>query len=85
MLRRFSRFFLRYSVGAAVFALSALTPLAAQDARGTVVGRVTDPSGAVIVNAAIDITNVATGVRTPAKSNEAGNFRVPYLLPATTR
>lgn len=55
--------------------------LTAQDARGTIVGRITDPSGAMIAGAAIRATNVATGVSTTAKSNAAGNFTMPYLLP----
>src|SRR5215831_13242694 len=56
-------------------------PLAAQDARGTIVGRVTDQSGANIAGADVRATNVATGVVVAAKSNDAGNYSLPYLVP----
>ena len=56
---------------------------AAQDARGTIVGRVADATGAVIPGADIRVTNTATGVTITAKSNESGNFVLPYLLPGT--
>src|SRR5690349_16362191 len=37
-------------------------PLAAQDATGRIIGVVTDPSGGVIANAKVTVTNVATGI-----------------------
>ena len=46
----------------------------AQDARGTVLGRVTDSSGASIASVEVRITNQNTGVAASAKTNEAGNF-----------
>ncbi|HET8549356.1 MAG TPA: carboxypeptidase-like regulatory domain-containing protein [Bryobacteraceae bacterium] len=55
--------------------------LPAQDSRGTIVGRVFDPTGAVVPGAEVKATNVATGVVASAKSNEAGNFTLPYLIP----
>src|SRR5215471_6676592 len=50
---------------------------AAQEA--TVVGTVTDPSGAVMPNVAITITNTDTGLATQFKTNEAGQYVVPNL------
>ncbi|MEK7405262.1 MAG: TonB-dependent receptor [Acidobacteriota bacterium] len=67
------------AIAAAVLLLPASLP--AQDARGSVLGRVTDPSGAVVVGAGVRVTNVATGVSAAAKTNEAGNYVLPYLLP----
>jgi hypothetical protein len=58
-----------------------VAPLAAQDARGSVVGRVTDPSGAVIPTAEVRATNAATGVAATGQANENGNFTIPYLVP----
>lgn len=52
---------------------------AAQQAR--VSGRVVDPGGAVIPNAAIVAQNEETGVRTEAQSNEAGVYVLPFLQP----
>lgn len=56
-------------------------PTAAQDARGTVLGRVTDSSGGVVPGADVRITNDSTRVFAAARSNEAGNWVLPYLLP----
>jgi hypothetical protein len=68
-----------------VLALLFLTPavVVAQDARGTLLGRVADASGAVIVAAEVRATNVATGVAAVSKSNDAGSFVLAYLLPGT--
>jgi len=48
-------------------ALVSAAALAAQDSRGTIVGRVTDPAGATMAGADIRATNVATGVAVAAK------------------
>ena len=55
--------------------------LRAQDARGTILGRVADPSDAVITGAEVRVINVATGVRAVSKTNDAGNYVLAYLLP----
>lgn len=52
-----------------------------QTPSASVVGRVTDPSGAVVPGAAIRITNLDTGLLHKAASNAAGDFTVPYLNP----
>jgi len=67
--------------------LAALLPLCllaqAPDPRGNIVGRVTDPTGAVIPGAEVRVTNAATGVAAATKTNASGNFFLPYLLPGT--
>jgi hypothetical protein len=64
------------------FAILLLTASAfAQDARGTITGRATDTTGAALPNASVQVTNVATGVSVNVRTNEAGNFVVPYLTP----
>ena len=66
---------------AAVLALAA-QPLRAQNTNtGEIKGIVTDPSGAVIPNVAVTITNVQTGVATKAKTDGSGLYDVPSLLP----
>ena len=60
-----------------------LLSLAAQDPRGTILGRVTDPTGAVIPGAEVRAVNVATGVAAATKTNQSGNFMLAYLLPGT--
>ncbi|MEK7405270.1 MAG: carboxypeptidase regulatory-like domain-containing protein [Acidobacteriota bacterium] len=72
---------------AAAAALVVFLPAAvlAQDARGTILGRVTDPSEAVIPGAEVRVTNAATGVAVVAKTNQAGNYVLAYLLPGAYR
>lgn len=54
--------------------------LHAQETRGTILGRVTDASGAVIAGASVRATNRATDVSVTVRTNEAGNFTIPYLI-----
>ncbi len=64
-------------------AMALLIPasLNAQDARGNITGRVADSSGAVVAGAEVRATNTATGVSAIAKTNEAGNYILAYLIP----
>ncbi len=52
----------------------------AQDSRATIIGHITDPSGAVIAGASVRAINIATNAGGSSVSNESGNFEVPYLL-----
>lgn len=56
--------------------LSAATTAAAQEARGTIQGRVSDSSGGTIPGATINVTSRATGVVTTATSNAEGSYAV---------
>lgn len=57
----------------------------AQEARGTITGKVRDASDAVIPGVAVRITNTAMGTSVTVTSNEAGIFRAPFLLPGPYR
>lgn len=70
-------------VGAAI--LAAVTAGFGQDARGSLLGRVTDASSAVIAGAEVTAVNSATSVKAAAKTNAAGSFILPYLLPGSYR
>jgi len=70
--------FFLFILSVAILAFS-LTPLHAQVAGGTVLGTVSDPSGAVIASAEITITDHATGVVRTVTSNAAGFYTVPNL------
>ncbi len=59
-----------------VFAVSGGLGAYAQSDNGSIVGTVTDQSGAAIPNAAIDITNLATGVKFHATSDGEGGFQI---------
>jgi hypothetical protein len=54
-------------------------------ANGTILGTVTDNSGAVLANATVEVTNIATNVTNHAQTTSAGDFTVPYLPPGTYR
>jgi len=61
----------------AVFVL--LAPCAWSQDNATITGTVGDPSGAVIPNASISLTNPATGQVRQATSNSAGAYRFPNV------
>jgi len=54
-----------------------------QAVNGTLLGTVSDPSGGVIANAKVTITESSTGTTRAAVSNESGNFTFPDLPPGT--
>jgi hypothetical protein len=66
---------------AAVLLGAVQLPLCGQEARGTLLGRVTDSTGAVIVGAKVEGLNTATGVHASASTNESGDYLLPYLNP----
>lgn len=74
-------FFFRLAVRLAFTILLLTASTFAQDARGTITGRATDTTGAALPNASVQVTNVATGVSVNVRTNEAGNFVIPYLTP----
>ncbi len=53
----------------------------AQEYRATVLGAVTDPTGAAVPKAAVVITNNASGVSLKTETNNEGMYQLPYLLP----
>lgn len=55
----------------------------AQGATATLVGQVTDETGAVIPGVELTLTNQATNVAVPGQSNEVGYYRFSFLRPAT--
>lgn len=55
--------------------------LLSQGVRATLVGRITDGSGAVIPNAKIKLANPASGDERNAQSSGTGDFVLPQLTP----
>jgi len=66
----------------AVF-LALPTLLVAQGATGRILGRISDPSGAVLSGVKITLTNQATGVSREAQSNDTGDYTFVNVAPAT--
>jgi hypothetical protein len=69
----------RFCLPVALAVVAALSlPVWGQD-RGTILGRVTDPSSAVVVGAKITVTNRDTGVKFAIDTNQDGNYVVRGL------
>jgi len=64
-------------------ALILTVPARAQQAGGTILGAVTDPSGAAVGNAKVTIKNVGTGVERSMATNAEGFFVAPNLVPGS--
>ena len=62
--------------------LGLLAPSAsAQEARGSIVGRVVDQTGAAIPGAQVSVTSQAMGTKQAASTNESGAYQATYLIP----
>jgi hypothetical protein len=64
--------------------LLAATALA-QSTSGRIVGRVADPTGAVLGDVQVTLTNQATSVSRQAKTNESGDYNFVEVVPGTYR
>lgn len=53
----------------------------AQDTRGTISGRVTDPSGASIAGAVVVVSNPSMGTKATVTTSADGLYRAPFLSP----
>ena len=62
-----------------IFVLVAALSLSAQTFRGTILGTVTDPSGAVISGAKVTVKNVGTGLERTAQTSADGSYSIPEL------
>src|SRR5262245_45371006 len=84
MMLRVTRAFraLSFVVFAAVVML---TPVGAQEARGTITGIVRDAGKAVVPGANVRITNVAMGTTVSSVTNNDGLFQAFYLIPGNYR
>lgn len=66
-----------------VCALSTALAAFGQAGAGTLTGTVTDPAGAVVANAAIEVRNAETGLVYTVASTATGNYTVVQLPPGT--
>jgi hypothetical protein len=68
----------------AVFALGCLLsapPASGQAVYGSIIGTVTDPSGASVTNAQIKVTSQTKNTLVEATTNQSGNYSVTHLIP----
>ncbi len=59
------------------------SPLAAQTATGTILGHLTDSSGAVLTGVEVTAVNPEKGLSSKTVSDEQGIYHLFYLAPAT--
>src|SRR5260221_5398533 len=62
-----------------VFVLLSTAMLVGQTFRGTILGSVTDPSGAYVAGATVKVRNVATGLERTTATSADGSYAVPEL------
>jgi hypothetical protein len=72
---------MKLAFAAILVACAAIAPAFAQTVGASLQGTVSDPSGAVISNAQVEILNVDTGAPHRLLTDEAGRWREPVLLP----
>lgn len=70
---------LRWLLGLSALVLAASLQMFGQGQAATLLGTVTDPSGAVLPNITISITNTATGVTKTSVTNDAGAYTFPEI------
>jgi hypothetical protein len=75
----------RLAVGSLLVVLASCALLRAQNVvlTGSLSGRVTDQSGAVVPGASVLVENPETGVKRSAETNHAGLYRFPVLMPGS--
>src|SRR4051794_10062335 len=70
------------SLNLAAFLAVALTACSfAQESRGTIAGRATDPSGSNLTDVQVHLVNEQMGTTVEARTNESGLYTIPYLIP----
>jgi hypothetical protein len=62
-----------------LFLLLSSTALLAQTFRGTILGTVTDPQGAVVAGAKVTVHNINTGLERTTQTSADGSYSVPEL------
>ena len=62
-----------------MFVLLSTALLVGQTFRGTILGSVTDPSGAVVAGATVKVKNLGTGLERTTMTSADGSYAVPEL------
>jgi hypothetical protein len=70
-----------FGVSALLLSMVLSHPVHAQVVGGTISGTISDKSGALVPNATVSLTNLATGVTSTVTTNAQGLYSLPNLLP----
>jgi len=70
-----------FGVSALLLSMVLSHPVLAQVVGGTISGTISDKSGALVPNATVSLTNLATGVTSTVTTNAQGLYSLPNLLP----
>jgi hypothetical protein len=73
----------RRGFAAVLLLLMTVVMVGAQEFRGSLTGTVTDPNGAALPGATVEIRNKETNVANTATTNEEGNYTFPLVNPGT--
>ncbi|MBV8859582.1 MAG: carboxypeptidase regulatory-like domain-containing protein [Acidobacteria bacterium] len=76
-----SKYAFRRGCAAVLLLLMAFVMAGAQESRGSLTGTVTDPNGAALPGATVEIRNVETNVANTVTTNEEGAYSFPLLNP----
>src|ERR1700722_8684445 len=68
-------------IASVLLAVGLVSPLLAQTSTGTITGRVTDSSGAIVVGASVQLTSTERGTVSTTKTNDAGLYVFPTVQP----
>jgi hypothetical protein len=72
-------------IPATLVAALSIIPAMAQETRGAIFGRVSDPQNSVIPGAALEVTNTDTNTVMPVTTNETGYFEANLLIAGNYR
>src|SRR5256885_17065930 len=56
-----------------------ISPLLAQQTTATLLGAISDPSGASVPGVTVRVVNLATGLSRETTTDQAGNYSIPFL------
>ena len=76
-----SKYAIRRGLAAVLLLLVTFVMAGAQESRGSLTGTVSDPNGAALPGATVEIRNVETNVANTATTNEEGSYTFPLLNP----
>jgi hypothetical protein len=68
-------------IAAALLLVALCFVVSAQDSRGSISGRITDPQDAVLPGATVTLKSIASNVENTSVTNGEGNYSFPLLQP----